>query len=127
MHTFRAKTVERAFGSSLFFQNSEHPKIGYFGYNKLSFNWLNIFFDTKKKILVLVGYTGKSLGRLVRSWNKDRQKNVDEAGLWETSIRAEAHYSLALPNSHPVCSRPLALVQRLHFKVTELQVVQCSL
>ena len=74
MHTFRAKTVKRAFGSSLFFQNSEHPKIGYFRYNKLSFDWLNRFLDTKKKILGLVGYTRKSLGRLVRSWNTDRQK-----------------------------------------------------
>ena len=50
-----------------------------------------MFLDTKKKILVLVGYTRKSLGRLVRRWNKDRQKSVDEVGLWETIIRAEAH------------------------------------
>ena len=57
-----------------FFQNLEHPKIGYFGYNKLSFDWLNMFLATKKNILVLVGYTRKSLGRLVRSWNKGRQK-----------------------------------------------------
>ena len=49
------KTVKGAFGSSLFFQNSEHPKIGYFGYNKLGFDRLNVFFDTSKKILVLVG------------------------------------------------------------------------
>ena len=27
------KTGKGAFGSSLFFQNSEHPRIGYFGYN----------------------------------------------------------------------------------------------
>ena len=31
------KTVKAAFGSSLFFQNSEHPRIGYFGY-KSSFD-----------------------------------------------------------------------------------------
>ena len=28
------KTVIGAFGSSLFFQNLEHPRIGYFGYKK---------------------------------------------------------------------------------------------
>ena len=49
------KTVKGAFGSSLVFQNSEHPRIGYFGYKKLSFDWLNVFFDTNKKILVSVG------------------------------------------------------------------------
>ena len=49
-------------------------EIGYFGHNKLSFNWLKMFLDTKKKNLVLVGYTSKSLGRLVRRWNKGRQK-----------------------------------------------------
>ena len=50
------KTGKAAFGSSLFFQNSEHPWIGYFGYKKLSFDRLNVFFfDTNKKILVLVG------------------------------------------------------------------------
>ena len=38
------KTVKDAFGSSLFFQNSEHPKIDYFGYNKLSFDRLNNVF-----------------------------------------------------------------------------------
>ena len=53
MHS--TKTVKSAFGSSLFFQNSEHPRIGYFGYRKLSFDRLNVFFDTNKKILVLVG------------------------------------------------------------------------
>ena len=50
-----AKTGKGAFSSSLFFQNSEHPRIGYFGYKKLSFDRLNVFFDTNKKILVLVG------------------------------------------------------------------------
>ena len=49
------KTVKVAVGSSLFFQNSEHPRIGYFGYRKLSFDRVNVFFDTNKKILVLVG------------------------------------------------------------------------
>ena len=49
------KTGKDAFGSSLFFQKSEHPKIGFFGYKKLSFDQLNVFFfDTNKKILVLV-------------------------------------------------------------------------
>ena len=43
------KTVKGAFGSSLFFQNSEHPRIGYFGHKKLSFDRLNVFFNTKKK------------------------------------------------------------------------------
>ena len=46
------KTVTGAFGSSLVFQNSEHPGIGYSGYKKLSFDRLNVFFDTNKKILV---------------------------------------------------------------------------
>ena len=32
MHT--SKTGKGAFGSSLFFQNSEQPRIGYFGYKK---------------------------------------------------------------------------------------------
>ena len=49
------KTVKGAFGSSLVFQNSEHPRIGYFGYKKLSFDRLNVFFDTNKNILVSVG------------------------------------------------------------------------
>ena len=50
------KTGKGAFSSSLFFQNLEHSRIGYFGYKKLSFDRLNIFFfDTNKKILVLVG------------------------------------------------------------------------
>ena len=51
------KTGKGAFSSSLFFQNSEHPRIGYFGYKKLSFDRLNVFFflDTNKKILFLVG------------------------------------------------------------------------
>ena len=50
------KTGKVAFSSSLFFQNSEHHRIGYFGYKKFSFDWLNVFFlDTNKKILVLVG------------------------------------------------------------------------
>ena len=57
---YYTKTVKDDFGSSLFFQNSEHPKIGYFGHydfgcNKLSFDWLNMFLVTKKKRLVLVG------------------------------------------------------------------------
>ena len=38
------KTGKGAFSSSLFFQNSEHPRIGYFGYKKLSFDPLNVFF-----------------------------------------------------------------------------------
>ena len=33
--------------------NLEHPKIGYFGYNKLLFDRLNMFLGTYKKILVL--------------------------------------------------------------------------
>ena len=49
------KTVKGAFGSSLFFQNLEHPRIAYFGYKKLRFDWLNVFLDTNKKILILVG------------------------------------------------------------------------
>ena len=49
------KPVKGAFGWSLFFQNSEHPRIGYFGHKKRTFNQLNVFFDTNKKILVLVG------------------------------------------------------------------------
>ena len=51
------KTGKGAFSSSLFFQNLEHPRSGYFGYKKLSFDRLNVFFffDTNKKILVLVG------------------------------------------------------------------------
>ena len=42
------KTAKGAFGSSLFFQNSEHPGIGYFGYKKLSFDRLNVFLTPKK-------------------------------------------------------------------------------
>ena len=38
------KTGKGAFSSSLFFQNSEHRRIGYFGYEKLSFDRLNVFF-----------------------------------------------------------------------------------
>ena len=51
------KTGKGAFSSSLFFQNSDHPRIGYFAYKKLSFDLrLNeFFFDTNEKILVLVG------------------------------------------------------------------------
>ena len=50
------KTGKGTFGQSLFFQNLEHPRIRYFGYKKLSFGRLNVFFfDTNKKILVLVG------------------------------------------------------------------------
>ena len=49
------KTVKGAVGSSLFFQNSERHRIGYFGHKKLNFDRLNVFFDTNKKILVLVG------------------------------------------------------------------------
>ena len=45
------KTVKGAFNWSLFFQNAEHPRIGYLGYKKLSFNPLKVFFDTNKKIL----------------------------------------------------------------------------
>ena len=36
-------TEKGAFRSSLFFQNSEHPRIGYFGNKKLSFDRLNVF------------------------------------------------------------------------------------
>ena len=43
------KTGKGAFSSSLFFQNSEHPRIGYFGYKKLSFDRLNVFFLTPTK------------------------------------------------------------------------------
>ena len=77
MHATITKTVKGAFGSSLYFQNSKHPRIGYFGTRnlckKLSFDRLNVFFDTNKKILVLVGKTRKGLGRSVRRWNKGRQ------------------------------------------------------
>ena len=44
------KTRKGAFSSGLFFQNSEHPRNGYFGYWKLSFDSfdrnlvLNVFF-----------------------------------------------------------------------------------
>ena len=38
------KTGKGAFGQSLFFQNLEHAKIRYFGYKKLSFDRLNVFF-----------------------------------------------------------------------------------
>ena len=43
------KTGNGAFSSSLFFQNSEHPRIGYLGYKKLSFDRLNVFFLTPTK------------------------------------------------------------------------------
>ena len=43
------KRGKGAFSSSLFFQNSEHPRIGYFGYKKLSFDRLNVFFLTFTK------------------------------------------------------------------------------
>ena len=59
------KTEKSAFGSSLFFQNLEHPRIGYFGYKTLSFDQLNMFSETNEKILVLVGLTRKGLGRWV--------------------------------------------------------------
>ena len=35
MHATIIKTVKGAFSSSLFFQNSEHPRIGYFGTRNL--------------------------------------------------------------------------------------------
>ena len=35
MHATITKTVKGAFGSSLFFQNSEHPRIGYYGTRNL--------------------------------------------------------------------------------------------
>ena len=35
MHPTITKTVKDAFASSLFFQNSEHPRIGYFGTRNL--------------------------------------------------------------------------------------------
>ena len=41
---YATKTEKGAFRSSLFFQNSEHPRIGYFGNKKLSFDRLNVFF-----------------------------------------------------------------------------------
>ena len=37
------KTEKGAFRSSFFFQNSKHPRIGYFGNKKLSFHRLNVF------------------------------------------------------------------------------------
>ena len=43
------KTGKGAFGSSLFFQKSEHRRIGFFGHKTLSFDQLNVFFDTNKK------------------------------------------------------------------------------
>ena len=43
------KTGKGAFGSSLFFQKSEHPRIGFFGYKKLNFDQLNVFSLTPKK------------------------------------------------------------------------------
>ena len=43
------KTRKGAFGSSLFFQNSEHPRIGFFGNKKLSFDQLNVFFWHQQK------------------------------------------------------------------------------
>ena len=45
LKTMHATTTRKgAFSSNLFFQNSEHPRIGYFGYKKLSFDRLNVFF-----------------------------------------------------------------------------------
>ena len=38
------KTGKGACSSSLFFQNSEHPRIGYFGYKKLSCDRQKCFF-----------------------------------------------------------------------------------
>ena len=49
------KPVKGAFGSSLFCQNSEYPRISYFGHKKRSFDRLNVFYDNNKKSLVLVG------------------------------------------------------------------------
>ena len=43
------KTGKGAIGSSLIFQNLEHPRIGYFGYKKLSFDQLNVFFWHQQK------------------------------------------------------------------------------
>ena len=45
-----------------------------------------MFFDTNKKILILVDLAWESLERLVRRRNKGRQKNVDETDLCETII-----------------------------------------
>ena len=38
------KTRKGALSSGLFFQNSEHPRIGFIGNKKLSFDRLNVFF-----------------------------------------------------------------------------------
>ena len=97
------KTVKGAYGSSLLFQNSEHPRIGYFGHKKLNFDRLNVFFETNKKLDYekLMTFDEKT---------KQRQTNVEETGLWETIIRVEAQ-SKALRHTHPVRSRPIILVQ----------------
>ena len=42
-------TGKGAFGTSLFFQNLEHPRFGYCGNKKLSFDQLNVFFLTLTK------------------------------------------------------------------------------
>ena len=43
------KIGKGVFGSTLFFQNSEHPRIGYFGNKQLSFDQLNVFFLYQQK------------------------------------------------------------------------------
>ena len=82
--------------------------------------------DTNKMILVSVGETRKSLGCLVKRYNKGRQKNVDETGLWETIIRAEAH-SLAILMD---CSYVIAFscqndsMSKCHYKALDVTVNQ---
>ena len=56
IHIFRVlkqsmvPSVEAIIAWSILFWNSEHPKIGYFGYNELSFDWLNtVCFLTPRK------------------------------------------------------------------------------
>ena len=48
-----------AFGLSLVFQISEHPRIGYFGYKKLSFDRLNVFLTPTKRFWFRLARLGK--------------------------------------------------------------------
>ena len=43
MHATKTGKGALPFSPSLFFQNSEHPRIGYFGNKKLRFDRLNVF------------------------------------------------------------------------------------
>ena len=72
-----------------FFQNAEHPKIGYFGYNKLSFDRPNMFLNTQHKDFGF-GRLDQERFRTLGEKMKQRQTNVDETDLWETIVRAEA-------------------------------------